>query len=31
LSHDTARAKRLLNDLVTEGLLMRRGSRFNLP
>jgi A/G-specific adenine glycosylase len=31
LSDDTERAERLLKDLVTEGLLVRRGGRINLP
>ena len=31
LSDDKQRAERLLNDLVAEGLLTRRGGRFNLP
>ncbi len=31
LSHDPERAERLLNDLVAEGLLIRRGRGINLP
>jgi A/G-specific adenine glycosylase len=31
LSQDNERAKRLLNDLVGEGLLVRRGDHFNVP
>jgi hypothetical protein len=31
LSQDNERAERLLNDLVGEGLLVRRGDHFNVP